>query len=844
MTNYYDTPPAITNGPDPRHPSLKCKQYHERPPCQSGNLHQHCCCDPCLYIRSAGNQDIMYLTGPYPPWDSAECCRCVPRAIFFRFTPTDEEGECCYSQSVLVWADVPRSNEEDASWVKAVYTTAMYGLTITLMVGRFSSTGTGTEAAGEMNSGNLGSCAWVVEIYDGNEILYYEEFPIETSGTGTGTGGGTMAECLYPPDFQFGPIDGPPGCTNGGYLTFQQWIKNKLPYVLRSDEDPDAYLPKFIDLCPSGCEGGPTGTGTGAEIPDCLAVQDASIYVRRYTQVGDVNGYAAYEYVGDQTYKIQWSLTEGTWVQLDGSNAIIGTGGTDPTCPLGVWTTYPYGVPFCVSWCDPGGEPTETPTSFVCGQCEQSCSRVCVSGNWRERGWEFLEFTWTKELVWITDETGTGQVESIKQGWTYTDPDTSGVESLWLTSSDGVCVLETDFTSNNFADIEMTTGCSCTLRESSQDDPLEGGTYWYAVHCGLCSCYQFYCGSCRCVPDKLCLSWYLDGDFTQSQVLSWDEDLKQWGDDSSDLFTVHLERGDNGECQLSLYANWFNDTGTGTYAWTGTGTATEALYLWVPEDPTDTLSDMVYERQYDVFDCRKEAWVFHTDPGYDGEVLISTVEGVRATRRIKCLKYISDIAFIDIFGFLEEGERPLWIYGTSLTDECRTPSCDSILVSQCHSECVDEPDILHATIQGRRISGDPPAVTVSWSADIVLYKTIQFSGASFDPPSFYCAYIGSIGVSCEIDGALVEEIWTVREQEGGLSVDFRYWTKDGANLVSKYHFKTFTTTVTESCDPFYYETDWEEIGVDALDGFIPGIHCTQLLTEDERAFEVKLILTL
>lgn len=916
-----------TNGPDPRRPTLNCLRYHERPVYQEGTLHGCCCCDPCLYIRIGVNRDLMWLTGPWPVLPVAECCRCIPRAIFFRFTPDNYAEPCCHPMSELVWPTIERG-ALSSSWLKAVYSGNLFGYVIELTVGRFregdyyGSYDQYYDSCGIFDPYHdiddpydpycMGYCAWQVRVSKDGQTVFEEEFPMEASSP----------ECLRPPDIAIEVPDGPPGCT-GGVISFVQFVKDKLPYVQRGDDSYGYYSgqPKFIDLCPSDCEG---------YTPNCLAVQDYNV-IRQYEQIADIDGYPAWAYDdGVQVRRIQWDQYQSQWVLISvDSNETLAVGGDDPTCPLGVWHRPvqgdPYGyegyydyyedmLPFCVSLCDPGGYPEDTPTAFVCGDCTQACSTVCVSGNWRDRGWEFIEFGWERKIVPLL---GTPDY-TIEQGWKSTDPITGAVDYLYLENNpppdvlvngirwsrdydahgfgdedypywkgsvgsadafvywspgdaswaimvggnrlnlgpitpndpegtyvpinpsdptyvvsltnddygDG-CILRPQFASNNFLPITITSGCSCALFEGTDWRTYRG--YHFEVHCGICSCYDFYCGSCRCVPDKICLHWVYDGAYSGGQILTWDEELKQWGDDATSDITIHLERGDNGQCELVPYMD--DEYGQRV-----------PLYLWTPEDSTDPSSPLTYQRQYTVYDCHKELYVTHVDNEFfQHPSLLPSVDGSRLLFRHKCRKQITDWLGLTHYGFKAEGEQPLYLYGASFTDDCILPKCASFFYNVCPDECMDEPETLHATLIGKT-GADPYEVTV-WSVDVEIHLFPQLTGASFNPPAIYCNYIGAARVVCDLDGTQVEELWIVSSTENGFAFAVLYWEKSGGALISKHHSKVFTGNYDITCDPLYAETEWEEIGTDPLTEAIPGVHCTSVLDEFDRATKVKLVIT-
>ena len=769
-----------TNGPDPRN-TIDC-------------------CDPCLYVRGGGNLYIQALLEHVPggqPNPVAECCRCIPRAVMFRFTPDDYAANCCYPQSHLVHPIL----ENVGGWLKAVYQADVFGLTFELSVGRFPLSepyedfdpyGYCSEDAYDPYA--IGFCAWRLRVFDGAELLSSEIFPI-TEGS----------DCLTPPAVEYGPISYPPHCDEysvGGLVTFEPFDKDKLAY-LSVDNVVDEY--SLIDLCPSDC---------GGETPDCLAVQDDNV-IREYAQIADVGGFPAWQF---GTNTIQWDSGEGVWLLLDGGSAELARGGTDSDCPLGIWTPAdPYAADvFCVSLCHSEYDAyDETDVAFVCGQCTQAGRTVCVSGNWRENGWEFLQFAWVKRLVAISEGF------SIQQGWFYTDPVTDATEYLWLVDNDTGCQLETEFTVNDFAPITITTGCSCDLFQESHTQPWPGNVFWYSVHSGFCTEFGFYCGSCRCVPTRLCLFYALDGVVTDQLEILWDEELKQWGDDEVDDITIHLEAGAYDDCELVVYYQG------------------APLFLWVPVDYTDPLSLEVYEQQVSVYDCQKEIWTAHTDDEFDHPSLLPDKEGVRLTHRLKCRKPFADFIGLSHEGFLTQTGGFLFLNANSAQDQnCVMVTCDSFFREACPNACIDQPQTLNATLLLR--SDDYPQYGEEWSLDVELHLVVQYQGVGF--PTFFCAYIGTAVVECEIYGETVYEAWTIRSQEGGFSLHVKYWVEVDGVVVPRQHIKVFDSGVDVSCNPIYAETGFEPIGQDPFE-FTPETMCTDGLPEADRPSEVNLIIT-
>lgn len=772
---------GTTNGPDPRN--------------YIG------CCDPCTTVRQGGNRYLYALldgnVGGGVPDPTSECCRCIPRATIFRFTP-DADAECCYSTAHIVHPDL----ENYGGWLKAVYEDDMYDKTFELSVGRFSlymdSSGYEDFNAYDFDPYGycdyedpytIGECAWRLRVYDdGGTLESYELFPIASGN-----------DCLSPPTGVYA-VSGPPGCT-GGNISFHPYVKTKLPYVLMDNVVDENF---FIDLCPDTC--------SGNLLPPCISIQSGNVSYPHQISTYISGSPTYYSDITKQT--VWWDSGNNLWAMFDESYNRIAYRETTSGCPLGVWYPTNDSDIFCVSHCHTGDDYNTTDVSILCGQCTQTCSGICVSGNWRENGWEFIGLDWTKYLI----PSGGGNI--VKQGWKYTDPVTSGVEYLWLEDSGSGCQLNTEFSYNNFPNILIGSGCSCDLYEQSHSQPWPGDYYWYSVHCGHCSEYQFKCGSCRCIPDHLCLTYILN-DSISDIYLGWDSDLQQWGDDNTSSMTVHLE-SDNGICNMITYYSG------------------EPLYLYVPDDYTDPSPIYTQELASSELDCKKELWVAHTDSEYNHPLLLPEKDGVRLTYNLKCRRSDADtVAFVHE-GYLQPASGFMYITGNGVQDEnCSIINCSSFFYEECPSACIDRPKRLSATMMLRTFDYEA-GYGQSWSFDTELSLVIQPESNG----NFYCAYIGTKTIECEIAGQTVYEGWTIACQEDGFSFHTKYWVDSGGTPVAKQLVHQFSEVgISVSCDPIYAETGWDFITSDPDTSLRAGLMCTSGEDEDDRPAEANLIIT-
>jgi len=152
--------------------------------------------------------------------------------------------------------------------------------------------------------------------------------------------------------------------------------------------------------------------------------------------------------------------------------------------------------------------------------CEQVCSRVCVHGHRFYGGaHERVEFSWFED-----EQSGT-------RGWRRTNPDTEIVEYLLLEENDaGQCIIRPDNMEEGLPSvvIDMDRGCSCRLNELFWMENDKDETVAFTVRCGFCSCWTFFCGTCRCVPTQLCVMTFIDGEFVPRRILDWDRDARAW----------------------------------------------------------------------------------------------------------------------------------------------------------------------------------------------------------------------------------------------------------------------------------------------------------------------------
>lgn len=177
-----------------------------------------------------------------------------------------------------------------------------------------------------------------------------------------------------------------------------------------------------------------------------------------------------------------------------------------------------------------------------CGDCGQVCSTLCVDGVRHDGDTEEkVEFRWFD----TGDERGWGAAGTPEYG-EHQD------RILLVENEYGECTLVTDFEegAEHFDPVTIDTarGCSCGLQETFI--AFVGQTaLGFTVRCGYCSCWEFICGTLRCVPAELCVLLIV-GTSASRLILSWDATNKRWGSDSDPLRLVIGSDGAGG-CQVT-----------------------------------------------------------------------------------------------------------------------------------------------------------------------------------------------------------------------------------------------------------------------------------------------------
>ena len=322
------------------------------------------------------------------------------------------------------------------------------------------------------------------------------------------------------------------------------------------------------------------------------------------------------------------------------------------------------------------------PSEFIdlypgCGDCTQVCSVLCVYGHKTLGG--VVEFA---EFHWFDDDPG-GPSTDLSRGWEYTDSTTDVLYTIWLYEDEyGDCTLRFDWEGSGILDdrtIDGDRGCSCGIKEvvtAKSGDQTIG----FTIRCGYCTCWTFYCGTCRCVPRYLCVHTYIDDVYTPNQILTWDPDAFCWTGDGD--VTVCLVSGDDGGCELQVTIGY------------------------------KTLETTLSRNCGPEHQSASMATGGHTfDPNND------IISGA-------ITEYDSD------------GEQLLWIGLSSLVDDCRMGYCTA--ASPCVDECGSHPTPLTVALHAWN---EEPGYWLDCDLEVEVHyhEGYSWDGETLTP---YCEYIG------------------------------------------------------------------------------------------------------
>lgn len=161
-----------------------------------------------------------------------------------------------------------------------------------------------------------------------------------------------------------------------------------------------------------------------------------------------------------------------------------------------------------------------------CGFCDEVPRVLCATGYRHADD----DYSWV-EFYWFDDNPG---VPSGVRGWRYEDLINhygGYVETLYLTSTASGCVITPDLEPGGelFGPEIIGSGeqCACALKETFRY--TNGSiTRPFTIRSGFCSCWDFVCGTCRCVPYELCITMFDGINFYSNLIAEWNPATYSW----------------------------------------------------------------------------------------------------------------------------------------------------------------------------------------------------------------------------------------------------------------------------------------------------------------------------
>ena len=393
-----------------------------------------------------------------------------------------------------------------------------------------------------------------------------------------------------------------------------------------------------------------------------------------------------------------------------------------------------------------------------CGDCTQVCSRICATGYLHETSeYGYIVFAWFDECV----STGTGSTATQGcRGWEYTDPVTLAVSRFYL-EEDGYGratirpELDTPETGGEIYDtiiVDTERRCSCQLKENFYATVIRDGfptQIILTIRCGECTCWDYHCGGCRCVPETLCLI-YWDGVTAYSDIqLTWDPVEFRWGSDADPIMLSLVADDVNKVCRIMPVVE---------------GLDTEAA---LSEFPT--------------YSCTKETASHQFDPSnefisvsFEGPVDLLGMTGTGTTRR--------NIAFT----------------ANALRPECYRGRCTE--ATPCYANCGSHPAALVLQFRQWGEIGDFSAPYAGATCDLievdlVFYEQPILTGGGPDI-EWHCGYVGFFEAApcCVVKVELRMGVVTFSSISSWPAGCQQGWSA------------TFPLT-TETCEPYYAQSD-------------------------------------
>jgi hypothetical protein len=180
----------------------------------------------------------------------------------------------------------------------------------------------------------------------------------------------------------------------------------------------------------------------------------------------------------------------------------------------------------------PGGVAN---VAVSCGMCDEVCSTLAVVTGTATASDPCREFTWNVE---------TGQ-------WEYADGDYGyDLQVIELFEVEGECYVRlTSIVPDTFeGDLIKIDEYACNLGMNLTAVDEDGR--FIRVSCNPCHCWEYKCGNCRCLCERLCVSGVIGGDAIEPGVAIWDNDYEQWR--LNDLIIELGKNQENDKCTISI----------------------------------------------------------------------------------------------------------------------------------------------------------------------------------------------------------------------------------------------------------------------------------------------------
>jgi len=719
--------PQESQGPDQCRGSLRCREFHDPSVGNLGGHYNCCCCEPCNNVRPF----MAAWNSGDDEWDT--CCRCAPRFVYMRFVPDDLEDACCIVAGVLMLHTVDGTREPgDRDGSHSTYTGSLFAINARVELGLVA------DAYGP----DGGECGWKIEL----ERINHAYLPDVNYSTIVAVDHNDVT-CLQVPEIAISTV-GPDECS--GKLSLENVPIAKLPYIERQDvidfENSRnlGYDPEFHDLDPP-C-GQPAVLVDGVRWLENLP-----------------------EYLWDDSEtarSVYWSVVLDRWVIGEESETPVAYGPDDYA------DGEPYGIyfddPDCVSEdeCLYTTEVTRDPY----GQCVQVCSRLQERRTGRPFPWNCMEWIWFDDS-YIDPYSGK---PVLLRGWRLIDPRNEDVEeedkeTLWLEEDDERrCRVRPTFEHAGIgfgpALIEVAAGCSCALDVVVVAPDASSALF----RCGFCQRWNYYCGTCRCIPATLCVMMFDGETLHPSVLLDWDDDTRRWGNEY-DLLQISLENDEALGCVLTPIVS----------------------FDWNPP------------AQFPLHDCSDE-FTFEGKQMQTGPYMINA--GINGTR-----------------DFYPDAEAPVAIRIASLVPHCDSSPCDSL---PCATRCSSNPKTVTATIEvyyfnyyyeddngeeGRRLMEPYSEGFCSWSVELQYWEQVESIDAE-EGVLYSCGYEGWYQPGGQGGGPKPSDCGT-----------YRVTFTDGIVAIDFLGQQTYLSEETraEECDPFYVSTNEDEPFDYNEDGGIP-----------------------